>query len=87
MPEASTPTGKFVWYEYMGDNLKAAVQFYTGVVGSTSKDAGMANFAYEILSTGSTMVAGMMDMPKSCRVFGQEYAICSNPVARVRKFA
>ena len=41
MAEAAGLTGKFVWYEYMGDNLKAAVDFYTPVVGWTSKDAGM----------------------------------------------
>ena len=70
MPEASTPTGKFVWYEYMGDNLKAAADFYTHVVGWTSKDAGMADFPYEIVSTGQTMVAGIMDIPDEARSMG-----------------
>ena len=36
-----SPSGKFVWYEYMGNDLKAAVDFYTGVVGWSAKDAGM----------------------------------------------
>lgn len=70
MAEAAGPTGKFVWYEYMGDNLKAAVDFYTHVVGWTSKDAGMGDFPYEIVSTGSTMVAGMMDIPGEARAMG-----------------
>jgi predicted enzyme related to lactoylglutathione lyase len=70
MAEASTPTGKFVWYEYMGDNLKSAVDFYTGVVGWSAKDAGMAEFPYQIVSTGSTMVAGMMDIPDEARAMG-----------------
>lgn len=70
MAEASSPTGKFAWYEYMGNDLKAAVDFYTGVVGWSAKDAGMANFAYEILSTGSTMVAGMMDLPAEAKAMG-----------------
>ncbi len=43
MAEAAGPTGKFVWYEYMGDNLRAAVDFYPHVVGWTSKDAGMGD--------------------------------------------
>ncbi len=70
MTEASSPTGKFVWYEYMGNDLKAAVDFYTGVVGWSAKDAGMSDFAYEILSTGSTMVAGMMDVPEEAKAMG-----------------
>jgi predicted enzyme related to lactoylglutathione lyase len=46
----ATLTGKFVWYEYMGNDLKAAADFYTHVVDWTAKDAGMPGFAYEILS-------------------------------------
>jgi predicted enzyme related to lactoylglutathione lyase len=41
MAEVSSPSGKFVWYEYMGNDLKAAVDFYTAVVGWSAKDAGM----------------------------------------------
>jgi predicted enzyme related to lactoylglutathione lyase len=68
MAEASSPSGKFVWYEYMGNDLRAAVDFYTGVVGWSAKDAGMGfDFAYPILSTGSTMVAGMMDVPDEAK--------------------
>jgi uncharacterized protein len=70
MTEASAPTGKFVWYEYMGDDLNAAVDFYVPVVGWTAKDAGMAEFAYEIVSAGSTMVAGMMHIPAEARAMG-----------------
>ena len=64
------PTGKFVWYEYMGDDLQAAVDFYTPVVGWTAKDGGMADFPYEIVSTGATMVAGMMTIPAEARAMG-----------------
>ena len=71
MSEASSQTGKFVWYEYMGNDLKAAADFYTCVVGWSAKDAGMGfDFAYEILSTGSTMVAGMMDIPAEAKAMG-----------------
>ena len=37
----ATPTGKFVWYEHMGEDRKAAADFYSHVVGWTAKDAGM----------------------------------------------
>jgi predicted enzyme related to lactoylglutathione lyase len=71
MTEAPSQTGKFVWYEYMGDDLKAAVEFYTGVVGWSAKDAGMGfGFAYEILSAGSTMVGGMMTVPDEAKAMG-----------------
>ena len=66
----STPTGKFVWYEYMGDDRRAAAEFYTNVVGWSAKDAGMAGFPYEILSTGDHMVAGMMDIPTDAKAMG-----------------
>ena len=66
----ATPTGKFVWYEYMGNDLKAAADFYTHVVGWTAKDAAMPNFAYEILSAGDHMVAGMMDIPAEAKAMG-----------------
>jgi uncharacterized protein len=66
----ATPTGKFVWYEYMGNDLKAAEDFYTHVVGWTAKDAGMPDFAYEILSAGDHMVAGMMDVPDEAKAMG-----------------
>jgi predicted enzyme related to lactoylglutathione lyase len=70
MAEAAGPTGKFVWYEYMADDLKGALDFYTKVVGWSAKDAGMAGFDYEILSAGQTMVAGMMDIPDEARSMG-----------------
>jgi uncharacterized protein len=72
MTEATqtAPTGKFVWYEHAGDDLKAAADFYTHVVGWTAKDAGMPNFAYQIASTGSTMVAGLMELPDDAKAAG-----------------
>ena len=66
----STPTGKFVWYEYMGDDRRAAAEFYTNVVGWSAKDADMAGFPYEIVSMGDHMVAGMMDIPADAKAMG-----------------
>ena len=71
MAEASSPSGKFVWYEYMGNDLQAAVDFYTAVVGWSAKDAGMGfDFAYQILSIGSTRVTGMMNVPEEAKAMG-----------------
>ena len=55
--------GKFVWYELMTNDMKAAQDFYTAVVGWSAKDAGMPGMAYTLLSAGGTQVAGVMGMP------------------------
>ena len=70
MADMNAPTGKFVWYEYMGDDLRAAVDFYSAVVGWSAKDAGMADFPYQLVSAGSAMVAGMMDIPADAKAMG-----------------
>ena len=67
---AETPTGKFVWYEYIGEDLKGAVDFYTAVVGWSTKDAGMSGFPYEIVSAGPTMVGGITNIPDEARAMG-----------------
>ena len=68
----ATPTGKFVWYEYMGNDLKAAADFYTYVVGWTAKDAGMPGFAYEILSAGRSYGRGHDGHPRRGESDGRE---------------
>lgn len=55
--------GKFVWYELMTTDLKAAEKFYSGVVGWRGKDAGMPNMKYTLMSAGDAQVAGMMTVP------------------------
>ncbi|RBP17707.1 hypothetical protein DFR50_102199 [Roseiarcus fermentans] len=66
----SGPIGKFVWYEYMGDDLKAAVDFYAHVVGWTAEDGGMSDFPYQIVSAGGHPVGGMMTIPADARAMG-----------------
>ena len=66
----STPIGKFVWYEYMGDDLDAAVDFYTKVLGWTAEDSGMSDFPYKVVSAGETPVAGMMTIPADAKSMG-----------------
>jgi hypothetical protein len=68
----TSPLGKFVWYEYMGNDLKAAVDFYTHVVGWNAKDSSMPGMAYEILSAGTIGVAGMMDIPVDAKAMGAQ---------------
>ncbi len=67
---SEAPIGKFVWYEYMGTDLKRAVDFYTHVVGWTAQDGGTSDFAYEIVSAGGHPVAGLMDIPADAKAMG-----------------
>ena len=56
--------GKFCWYDWMGDDVKAAAEFYGHVVGWTAKVSDMAGGRpYTILSAGDVGVAGMMEIP------------------------
>jgi len=75
MSEAKTanPAGKFCWYEWMGDNVKAAADFYAHVVGWTAKDSGMSDASgrsYTVLSAGAYGVAGMMTIPAEAKATG-----------------
>jgi predicted enzyme related to lactoylglutathione lyase len=61
--------GKFVWYELMTKDMAAAAAFYSGVIGWSAKDAGMAGMSYTLFSAGETMagetmVCGMMAAPE-----------------------
>jgi uncharacterized protein len=66
----STPQGKFVWYDVMTSDSKAAESFYRGVIGWDAKDSGMPDAAYTLLSVGSTMVGGLMPIPPDARAHG-----------------
>jgi predicted enzyme related to lactoylglutathione lyase len=55
--------GKFVWYELMTTDAKAAEDFYRGVIGWEAKDAGMSDMSYTILSAAETPVGGLMALP------------------------
>ena len=50
--------GKFVWYDLMTTDVDAAAAFYGKVVGWTSKDSGMPDQKYLLLSIGEATVAG-----------------------------
>jgi len=69
MSESKTnPAGHFCWYEWMGDNVKQAADFYSHVVGWTVKDSQMPGTPpYKVLSVGDYGVAGMMAIPADAR--------------------
>jgi predicted enzyme related to lactoylglutathione lyase len=61
----SSSHGKFVWYELMTTDTKAAEAFYRSVIGWGAKDAGMPGMAYTLLMAGDTQIGGLMTLPES----------------------
>ena len=66
----STHNGKFVWYELLTTDLKAAETFYRAVLGWDTKDAGASEHDYTLCSAGGTLVAGMMPTPEEALANG-----------------
>jgi uncharacterized protein len=66
----TTQQGKFVWYDVMTSDSKAAESFYRNVIGWDAKDSGMPNGGYTLLSVGSTMVGGLMPIPPEAGAHG-----------------
>src|SRR5262249_20044369 len=62
--------GKFVWYDVMTSDTKAAQSFYRGVIGWDAQDSGMSERSYTILSVGSAMIGGLMPIPEDARKAG-----------------
>jgi uncharacterized protein len=62
--------GKFVWYDVMTTDTKAAEAFYSAVVGWKVADAGMGDRPYTILSAGDAMIGGLMPIPDEARAMG-----------------
>ena len=61
---------RFVWYDVMTTDTKAAEAFYRDVIGWDIKDAGMPDGSYAILSVGATMVGGLMPIPADAKAMG-----------------
>jgi predicted enzyme related to lactoylglutathione lyase len=66
----SNSNGKFVWYELMTTDPKAAEGFYRAVTGWDAKDAGMPDMAYTILSAENAPVGGLMKIPQEAASMG-----------------
>ena len=67
------PASRFVWYELLTSDPKAAQAFYATVVGWTAKDAGMSE-PYTLMSVGEADVAGMMALPPELAATGRKPA-------------
>ncbi|MGB7246858.1 MAG: VOC family protein [Methylovirgula sp.] len=60
-------SGKFVWYELMTTDPKAAESFYSDVIGWRARDADMPNFSYTLFTADAAPVAGLMALsPEAC---------------------
>ncbi|SRR5579875_747584 len=59
-----SPRGKFVWYDVMTNDTKAATDFYKHVVGWSAQEFPMGEGRnYTVFSQSPTMVAGLMAIP------------------------
>ena len=67
----ATPRGKFIWYDVMTPDPKAAAKFYADVIGWTAQEHPMeGGGSYTIFSKGPAMVAGLMAIPDEMRAQG-----------------
>jgi predicted enzyme related to lactoylglutathione lyase len=67
----ATPRGKFIWYDVMTTDTRAAAAFYSDVIGWSSQEHQMAGGgAYTVFSKGPVMVAGLMAIPEPMRQQG-----------------
>ncbi len=64
----ATPRGKFIWYDVMTTDTKAAAKFYGDVIGWSAQEHPMADGGtYTIFTKGPVMVAGLMAIPEPMR--------------------
>src|SRR5215469_5573801 len=67
----SAPRGKFIWYDVMTSDTKAATAFYSHVIGWDAQEHAMPdNRTYTVFSKGPAMVAGLMAIPDALRADG-----------------
>ena len=62
--------GRFVWYELMTTDMKAAKAFYAGVVGWGVRNASAPGSRYSLFTIGDHPVAGLVDAPENARRTG-----------------
>jgi predicted enzyme related to lactoylglutathione lyase len=62
--------GKFIWYDVMTTDTKAAESFYKRVIGWSAQDSGMGDRSYTLFSMGPTMVGGLMPITEEARKMG-----------------
>jgi len=59
--------GRFVWYELVTTELKAAKSFYAHVVGWNVRDIPELDAPYSLLTVGETPIAGATQLPDDAR--------------------
>jgi uncharacterized protein len=60
------PRGRFIWYDVMTSDTKAAAAFYSEVIGWDAQEHVMQNNStYTVFSNGPAMVAGLMGIPEA----------------------
>lgn len=62
--------GRFAWYELMTTDTAAAATFYANVVGWGAQDASTPDLAYTLVTAGSDLVGGLMELPEVARKMG-----------------
>lgn len=62
--------GRFIWYELVTTDVKAAKAFYTKVVGWGMQEVAMPGISYTLFTAGGTSVSGLMDLPEEARKSG-----------------
>lgn len=67
MPDSK---GRFVWYELMTTDTRAAGTFYGDVVGWGTQDASMPDMSYTMFTVAGVPVGGLMDLPEASRKLG-----------------
>ncbi len=62
--------GRFVWYELLTTDMKAAKTFYASVMGWSVRDASAPGSRYSLFTIGDSPVAGLMSAPGDARTAG-----------------
>jgi predicted enzyme related to lactoylglutathione lyase len=67
----ATPTGQFIWHEFMTTDVKKSLAFYGKVVSWTTQVMPMADGgAYHVLEAGGRGMGGMLEISKAQRDAG-----------------
>jgi predicted enzyme related to lactoylglutathione lyase len=61
---------RFVWYELMTTDVKAAKTFYSEVVGWGTQDASIPGIGYTFFTAGTAAVSGLISLPDEVRKMG-----------------
>jgi predicted enzyme related to lactoylglutathione lyase len=62
--------GRFLWYELMTPDAKAAGTFYADVVGWGTQDASLLGLPYTRFTAGEASVGGLMQLPENADELG-----------------